>query len=214
MEQWAVEGCECRLSLMLSAVEYSHLLLRGRLLPGDMAVDATAGNGHDTIFLARLTGSQGKVFAFDVQALAIAATRQLLQSHLVPDNCYQLICGSHSTMPEHLPPELKGCVAAVIFNLGYLPGGDKSLVTRTETTLPAVVTAMEFLRPGGMLILVLYPGHPSGAEEAQALRELAMALPSKHWQVSEYRTLNAKNAPPFVLAIEKAEPASELIFER
>ena len=199
---------------MLSAVDYCHALFRARLEPGDLAVDATAGNGHDTLFLAQLVGPEGMVFAFDVQPVAIAATRGLLQRHHVPDGCYRLICESHSEMAAHLPPGLEEGIAAVIFNLGYLPGGDKFRITRTETTLPAVVIALELLRPGGLLLLVLYPGHPGGAEEAQALREFASGLPPRQWQVTEYRTLNAKNAPPSVLAIEKAVLTSELTFGR
>jgi SAM-dependent methyltransferase len=189
---------------MLSAVEYCHTLLRERLLPGDLAVDATAGNGHDTHFLAQLIGPDGRVFAFDVQPQAIAATGRLLQRWGVPETCYQLIAGSHTEMAAHLPPGSEDRIAAVIFNLGYLPGGDKSVMTRAETTLPAVRTALELLRPGGLLLLVVYPGHAGGAEEAQALRDFASGLPPRQWQVTEYRTLNARNAPPSVLAIEKA----------
>ena len=193
---------------MLSAVEYCHALLRERLLPGDLALDATAGNGHDTHFLAQLIGPDGKVFGFDVQAAAIAATRRLLQRWGVPEGCYHLIEDSHAALAERLPEQAQGRLAAAVFNLGYLPGGDKSVITRPETTLPAVRAALEWLRPGGLLLVVLSPGHPGGAEEAQVLRDFASGLPSRQWQVTEYRTLNARQAPPAVLAIEKASPES------
>ncbi len=189
---------------MLSAVEYCHTLLRERLLPGDLAVDATAGNGHDTHFLAQLTGPDGKVFAFDVQARAIESTRLLLERWGVPDECYELIQASHGEMARHLPAGLEERLAAVVFNLGYLPGGDKSVITQPETTLPAVRASLEYLRPGGLLLLVLYPGHEGGAEEAQLLRDLASGLPPRLWHVTEYRTLNSRSAAPAVLAIEKA----------
>ena len=127
-------------------------MLRERLLPGDLAVDATAGNGHDTHFLAQLIGPEGKVFAFDVQPEAIAATQRLLQRWGVPEACYQLIGASHAEMVAHLPGDAEGRIAAVIFNLGYLPGGDKSVITRAETTLPAVRAALELLRPGGLFL--------------------------------------------------------------
>ena len=198
---------------MLSAVEYCHTMLRERLLPGDLAVDATAGNGHDTHFLAQLIGPEGKVFAFDVQPEAIAATQRLLQRWGVPEACYQLVGASHAEMAAHLPGDAEGRMAAVIFNLGYLPGGDKSVITRAETTLPAVRAALELLRPGGLLLLVLYPGHAGGAEEAQVLRDFASGLPPRQWQVTEYRTLNARNAPPVVLAVEKAATESFLDWE-
>ncbi len=189
---------------MRSAVEYCHHLLRERLLPGDLAVDATAGNGHDTLFLAQLIGPEGKVFAFDVQAQAITATGQLLQRRGVPEHCYTLIQDSHTTLAERLPAAAPGKLAAVIFNLGYLPGGDKTIITCARTTLPAVRTALALLRPGGLLLLVLYPGHAGGAEEAQVLRGFASGLLPRQWQVTEYSTLNARNASPSVLVIEKA----------
>ncbi len=188
---------------MWSAVEYCHVLLRERLLPGDWAVDATAGNGHDTYLLTQLTGPDGRVFAFDVQAQAIAATRQLLERGGVPEACYQLIQSSHVDMASHLPPEPAGRYAAVIFNLGYLPGGVKRLTTRAETTLPAVRLALELLRPGGLLLLVLYPGHDAGADEARVLREFASGLSPRQWQVTEYRPLNTRQPPPSVLAVGK-----------
>jgi predicted methyltransferase len=195
---------------MLSAVAYCHALLRERLLPGDLAVDATAGNGYDTHFLAQLTGPEGKVFAFDVQSEAISATQGLLQREGVPEQSYSLIQDSHTTLAERLPATAHEKVAAVIFNLGYLPGGDKTVITRAETTLPAVRSALAFLRPGGLLLIVLYPGHVGGAEEAEVLRDFAAGLPPRQWQVTEYRTLNARKAPPAVLAIEKATTESGL----
>jgi SAM-dependent methyltransferase len=198
---------------MLSAVEYCHTLLRERLLPGDLAVDATAGNGHDTHFLAQLIGPDGRVFAFDIQDQAIIATQRLLQRWGVPDGCYELIRDSHSALAERLPAKAQGRLAAIIFNLGYLPGGDKSVITRAETTLPAVRVALDFLRPGGLLLLVLYPGHTGGAEEAQTMRDFACGLPPGQWQVTEYRTLNARNPPPVVLAIEKAPAEAGLDWE-
>lgn len=189
---------------MLSAVAYSHALLREVLRPGDWAVDATAGNGHDTHFLTQLAGPAGRVFAFDVQPGAIAATRRLLESRGVPESCYCLISHCHAALKAHLPNGSEERIAAIVFNLGYLPGGDKSIVTRAETTMSAVHDALGLLRPGGLLVLVVYPGHEGGAEELQALKEFASGLSSRHWQVTEYRTLNAQSAPPGVVAIQKA----------
>jgi SAM-dependent methyltransferase len=188
---------------MLSAVEYCHTLLRERLSPGDLTVDATAGNGHDTHFLAQLIGPDGRVFAFDVQQQAIASTRQLLQRWGVPEDCYELIADNHAALATRLPAAIHGRLAAVVFNLGFLPGGDKSVITRAETTLPAVRVALDLLRPGGLLLLVVYPGHEGGAEEAQALRDFASGLPPRDWHVTDYRTLNALRPAPAVLAIEK-----------
>ncbi len=192
---------------MLRAVEYSHRLLREHLVPGDMAIDATAGNGHDTLFLARLTGPGGMVFAFDVQAQALENTRRLLGHESVPPHTWQLLHAGHENMTEAIPQEWQGRAGAVLFNLGYLPGGDKSVITGSLSTLQAMRAALAFLRHGGILVAVLYTGHPGGAEEAASVLDFAASLP---WgfHAAEYRTLNARKPAPSVLAIERTAPQS------
>ena len=155
-------------------VDRAHELLGEALSEGDIAIDATAGNGHDVAFLAEQVGSSGKVYAFDLQNEAIEATRKLLvQNELENVEMHQ--CG-HERMDEVLPPEIMGQVAAVTFNLGYLPGGDKSVVTQTTTTRLALRTAMDLLRPGGLWVVVAYRGHPGGPEECAAVREELSSL--------------------------------------
>jgi predicted methyltransferase len=188
---------------MTSAVEFSHQLLRERLRPGDTAIDATAGNGRDTLFLTQLTGPDGMVFAFDVQEAAISATRHLLERNGVPPHSWRLIHAGHESMTDSIPARWHGETAAVVFNLGYLPGGDKSLTTTAATTIPAMRAALELLRPGGILVAVLYTGHPAGKDEAAAVAEFAASLPVRRFHAAEYRTLNAKTNPPFVVAVEK-----------
>ena len=194
---------------MLRAVEFSHQLLRERLFPGDMAIDATAGNGHDTHFLAQLTGPDGMVFAFDVQGEAIAATRSLLGRWGVPASSWQLIQAGHETMTEAIPPRWHGHAGAVLFNLGYLPGSDKTIITAAASTVAAMRGALEMLRPGGVLVAVIYTGHPGGQAEAQAVLDFATGLSMRDYHAIEYRTLNSRNTPPAVLAIEKAGGAGE-----
>lgn len=138
------------------------------LVEDDLALDATAGNGHDTVFLAEQVGSGGFVWAFDVQEAAITQTRRRLEeAGLLERGC--LIHDSHSDMALHLPEKAKGRLGAVMFNLGYLPGSDRRLVTQSETTLAAVQTAVGFTRPGGLVSLMVYRGHPGGREEWQAV---------------------------------------------
>lgn len=149
----------------------AHREVAAVLRPGDLAIDATAGNGHDTVFLAGLVGDAGKVLAFDVQAEAIAATRTRVDAAGLTGRV-EFIHGSHAGLGDHVLP---GSVSAVMFNLGYFPGGDHRLITRTEVTLAALDAALAVLKPGGILTIVCYPGHPGGDEESVAVMEWGIA---------------------------------------
>jgi ubiquinone/menaquinone biosynthesis C-methylase UbiE len=137
---------------------------------GDEVVDATAGNGHDTLELARLVGETGRVYAFDIQQAAIDQTRRRLSRHGLLERVTLQLCG-HEHLLERLAPESQGKIAAVMFNLGYLPGGDKQRVTRAATTVPAMEQAARCLRPGGILTVIAYPGHPGGSDELDAVTD-------------------------------------------
>lgn len=137
---------------------------------GDLAVDATAGNGHDTLWLARCVGARGHVWALDVQPEAIASTRARLEQAGMTDRV-SLIEGSHAEMQAWLAPRTQAAMSAVMFNLGYLPGSDKAVVTLAETTLPALEQGLELLRPGGIITLMIYRGHEGGQSEWRAIRE-------------------------------------------
>jgi len=143
-------------------VEQVHQRLTQIIRPGDTVVDATVGNGHDTFVLAELVGETGRVFAFDVQAEAIASAQSRVPHHWVT-----WIHAGHETLAAHLPVDIE--LAAIVFNTGYLPGGNHEIVTRSETTLAALETACERLRPGGVASLILYRGHPGGLEESEAV---------------------------------------------
>lgn len=136
---------------------------------GGTAVDATAGNGYDTLFLARQVGSSGRVWAFDIQQEAVDSTGQRLRDNGVADRV-NVIRASHASMENHLPERVRLRIGAVMFNLGYLPGSDRSRVTRAETTLLALEQAGAWLRPGGLVSLLVYRSHPGGREEWQAVR--------------------------------------------
>jgi predicted methyltransferase len=147
-----------------------HELLADLLRPGDVAIDATAGNGHDTLFLARQVGSTGCVHAFDVQQAALDETRKRLDSAGLSGVILHREC--HSRMSQFVPASLHRAIAAVTFNLGYLPGGEKSLITRPETSLRAIQAAVELVRPGGMVTVLCYRGHPGGRAETEAIEQL------------------------------------------
>jgi predicted methyltransferase len=150
---------------MAAFTELAHETVREHLRTGDVVIDATVGNGHDTAFLARLVGPTGRVFGFDVQAEAIRRVGAVSRVNVT------LIQGDHARMTELLPREVIGGVAAVMFNLGYLPGGDKVVTTTTASTLAALDAAWSALRNGGVLTVVAYRGHPGGLAEADAVRD-------------------------------------------
>ncbi len=145
--------------------ERAHAAVRAVLSLGEIAIDATAGNGHDTRVLAAAVGPSGRVFAFDVQSEAIARTAEALG----PAHPVTLLHMSHAEMRAAVPLEYHGRIAAVMFNLGYRPGGDRRIATSAESTLEAIAAALDLLRPGGVLTVLAYPGHSGGAEEAAAV---------------------------------------------
>lgn len=146
----------------------AHAFATEALAPGDLAVDATCGNGHDTTHLARLVGPQGRVVAFDIQAPAIEETRGRLQSAGLDDGRVHFIQACHRHLDRHVEPS---SAALVMFNLGYLPGGDRDLTTRSEHTVQALDAAIRALRPGALLLVTCYPGHPEGERETAAVKQ-------------------------------------------
>ena len=147
-----------------------HEAVHAVLEAGDIAVDATVGNGHDTLWLARCVGPTGQVFGFDLQQRAIAATRYRLEQAEC-ERQVTLLQRSHADLAVALPPAVRGTVRAVLFNLGYLPGGDKAFATRPGTTCAALDAARQVLAPTGLLSVMAYRGHPGGEPESEAVRQ-------------------------------------------
>jgi predicted methyltransferase len=188
---------------LLSILNYAHKLIEQRVQPGETVVDATAGNGTDTLFLARLVGNQGIVHAFDIQQQALTATEQRLAQEQPDYSHVRLHLRSHSQLHDAVPEAAQRLLGAVMFNLGYLPGGDHQAVTSADTTILALQSAAAALRKGGILTIVLYTGHSGGEEEALVVRSWAEQLPQKQFQVLEYRFMNQRNHPPYLIAVEK-----------
>lgn len=162
----------------------AHSALEAVLRPGDCAVDATLGNGHDALFMARRVGPGGRVIGFDVQEAALAATRRAAEDAGLADLLELHRCG-HESMARVLGPALAGRVAAVTFNLGYLPGGDRSIVTCPHTTAAALDQAAGLLRPGGLISLLVYRGHAGAADEVAAVEDWLGQL-GAGWQVTRH----------------------------
>lgn len=166
--------------------------------PGETVVDATAGNGLDTVFLAGLVGAGGRVVAFDVQAEAVAATRRALAAAGLDDGRVRMVHGSHERLGEAARP---GEVAAVMANLGYLPGGDHGVTTGVAGTLAALDGALGLLRPGGVITVVGYPGHPGGAAETKAVIEWAAGLEMASWRWAVMRTWHTRRPAPVLVGV-------------
>lgn len=145
--------------------ERAHAWIAPALRPGARVVDATAGNGADTSFLARAVSPGGVVHAFDVQARALFRARRRLQT-AAPDARVVWHRASHERVPRHLGDTP---IDAAMFNLGWLPGGDRARTTRPESTVAALAAVADRLAPGGRLSVVAYRGHPGGAEEDAAV---------------------------------------------
>lgn len=144
--------------------------------PGLFAIDATAGNGHDTLFLAELVGPTGRIWAVDIQADAIARTQQRVGEWI---DRVELRVADHANLKSIVPVEMQGRISIVMFNLGYLPGGEKSVITRTDSTLAALDAAIELLKTDGLLSVIAYPGHPGGDQEAVAVADWITARAEK-----------------------------------
>ena len=135
------------------------------LCPGDIAIDATAGNGFDTLFLTEAVGDSGMVYAVDIQSQAIEVVRQKLREANRESRC-QLVVASHDQLESIVPQELHGRVAAAMFNLGYLPFGNKSITTQASSTVAALDQVLMLLKPNGLLCVLAFLGHDGGSEEA------------------------------------------------
>ncbi|MGQ7884967.1 class I SAM-dependent methyltransferase [Paenibacillus sp. WC2504] len=188
----------------VSVLGYAHQLIGQHVQPGDTAIDATLGNGVDTVFLAKLVGRRGRVYGFDIQQQALDQTKMRLEKEL-PDassSVHMSLC-SHALMETAVPEDRHGKVAAVTFNLGYLPGADPATITKQESTLPALEAALRLLRKGGIVTIVLYSGHDGGSEEAAAVEAWAQQLPLAAYQVLRYQFMNTSAHAPYLLALEK-----------
>lgn len=181
---------------------FTKRLLEKVVKTGDIAVDATVGNGHDTLFLAELVGKDGFVFGFDVQKEAILTSKERLIQHGMLERV-SLIHEGHETLFDNIPATYHGKVTGAIFNLGFLPGSDKSIVTKSETTIAAVEQLLEMMAPEGIIVIVIYPGHPDGAIERDALLHYCQQIDQKAADVLQYQFINQKNNPSFIVAIGK-----------
>ena len=170
----------------ISVTERGHRLLAPHLQPGDFAIDCTAGNGRDTAFLLDRVGPAGQVWAFEIQPEAASRLAERLPG-------IRVICDSHGELARYAGGRQP---AVILYNLGYLPGGDPSVTTMTAETLRSLRQALAILKPGGVLSVVAYPGHPEGAREAEAVRQLLEGLPAKQYEALTILQTNRSASTP------------------
>lgn len=179
-------------------VEFSHDLFRKHLDEGASVIDATVGRGYDTEFLAKLVGKSGRVRGFDIQKQAIEATEKRLQEAKLEDRV-ELIQAGHEKLADHITESIDG----ILFNLGYLPGSNKEIITRPETTIQAVESGLQLLNSRGIIVLVVYLQHSGGRDEQKALLDYVGRLDMEDYNVLQYKFLNQENKPPQVIGIKK-----------
>ena len=180
---------------MKRPLEMAHDFLAQVITQEDIVVDATMGNGHDTLFLAKLAK---QVYAFDIQEQAIEKTSQRLQEAGLTNA--ELILQGHETVDQFVTK-----VKAAIFNLGHLPSADKSIITQPQTTIEALDKLCQMLVKGGRIAIMIYYGHEGGDIERDAVMDFVSHLPQQEYTSTIYRTLNQINNPPFLVMIEKLE---------
>jgi SAM-dependent methyltransferase len=183
---------------LYGAVPLAHFFLRERIRAGDLVVDATCGNGQDTVLLAELVGETGRVMAFDLQESAIERTRERLKDAGL-ERQVELVLSGH----ERISGFLSEPARAFVFNLGYLPTGDRRIKTTPGSTLSALGQARELLQPSGLILISVYTGHDGGEEEWEAVKGWCEALPPGEFNVWQSRQLNRSGKAPFAILIEK-----------
>ncbi len=192
-------------TIRLPLTQMAHDFVRTFVSPGDIVIDATIGNGFDTLYLCQLVGEQGIVYGFDVQAAAIKATRQhccdfynstYAQTNKLRAPQLKLIEKSHCEMMHWVDPVCVGAVSAVMFNLGYLPKSEKSIKTRPHTTLKALDVAFDLLKKPGCISVLAYTGHDGGQEEAQLVQQhLQKASEMRRASLRRYPTQDVARSP-------------------
>lgn len=183
-----------------NAVAFAQHILLPYVQQANCLVDATAGNGYDTLYLAKNSPVSAKVWAFDLQSLAIEATKKRLQAEALAHKVTCLV-ESHENIGQVLPSNERIDVA--MFNLGYLPTGNHHFTTKADTTIKALQNLMPYIGQNGIVSIAAYPGHEEGRREAQALHTFLAELDQKKYHVAKLQMLNQIHEPPVLFLLQK-----------
>ena len=182
-----------------SALNIIHRVIKEKVQPGDICIDATAGRGNDTLLLTRLVGEGGHVTAFDIQQDAVDSTKELLAANGMSERA-DVLLKSHSEMGEMFEENSVSCIT---FNFGWLPKGDHNIFTSKSTSIPAIEQGLKLLKSGGVMTLIIYYGRETGFEERDALLEFLPTIDSSRYTVIEMPFVNRPNCPPIPIIILK-----------
>ena len=183
---------------LTKVTDLNKIVLENIIKEGDIVVDATVGNGYDTKYLAQKVGESGFVYGFDIQQIAIETSTKLLDKNNLL-NRVKLILDGHENMDKYIDRE----ISCVLFNLGYLPRADHSVITKPDTTIEAIEKSLKLLKPHGIISIALYTGHEGGIKERNLVFDYIMALDQTYFNVLRCDFINQKNNPPQLILIEK-----------
>jgi len=184
---------------LINFLQLAHFYVRKILSRGGVAIDATVGNGNDTLFLAKTVGEVGLVYGFDIQEQAIQVTKERLENEGQAKQVQLFLYPHQQPWSMVLPKSLKGNIDAVMFNLGYLPHGDQSIITKPVSTISACQQALAWLKPRGLVTIMLYTGHEGGEEEAEKVLAWSRQLSADRYSVVLHQRLNRTHAPMLVV---------------
>jgi hypothetical protein len=174
--------------------------IEAALFDGALAVDATVGNGYDTLFLAHRVGPKGTVLGFDVQKAALAGARELLKFVGSLDRV-SFIHDSHARLTDYLPPQ--AAIQGAMFNLGYLPRGNRQIITRPDTTVAALRGILANLAAQGRVTILVYRGHEEGVFEYVKVREFLEQLSEEEWIVEEFASTSDSPIAPRLFRVQR-----------
>ncbi|MBQ9859407.1 MAG: class I SAM-dependent methyltransferase [Clostridia bacterium] len=163
----------------LNSLGLTHQFMAAHVEEGAFCIDATAGRGRDTAFLCRLVGERGRVLALDIQPEAVASTDALLQQEGLRDRA-EVVLACHSRLGEYAAP---ATVDGIMFNFGWLPGGDHTAFSQPETSIAALDCALTRLRVGGVMTLCIYYGRDNGTAERDAILAWLSTVDNRRYTV-------------------------------
>lgn len=173
-------------------------IVKDYIIEGDSVIDATVGNGFDTVFLANSVGGNGTVYGFDIQEIAINLTKEKLNENNLIKRV-KLIQDSH----EHVDKYVNDNIKVAMFNLGYLPKGDKNIITKPQSTINAIKKTLDLLESGGLISIIAYYGHEGGMKEKDSVSKLLTELNNRKYDVVSMKYENRIKCAPIIYLVRK-----------